>query len=596
MLSENPGMLLQPKGADCMDIFDLLGLLGGLSLFLFGMQLMAQSLERRAGSRLKTLLGTLTTGKWMGLFTGLAVTALVQSSSATTVMVVGFVNSGMMSLRQAIHVIMGANVGTTVTAWVLSLAGIQSDNVILRLLKPTAFSSILAFMGILSYLFTKNSKKRDTGTIFLGFAVLMFGMEEMSASVSGLRSADWFQALFLRFQNPLLGVAAGALLTAAIQSSSASVGILQALAVSGQVTYGAALPIIMGQNIGTCVTALVSAVGANKNARRAALVHLIFNLLGAAVWLGLFWMVKIILFPAFLADSATAWGIAVAHTVFNVLSTLLLLPMTGFLEKLVCRLVPDNGQPDTAAALDPRLLGTPSLALARCEMVAGTMAACAISALEGSIRCLATGGLTQAEAIREQEAATDRYEDSLGSYLVQLSALSPEQNAQAGRLLRLLGDLERVGDHSVNLLAAAQELSRRSLTFSPAARRDLNLLTQAVLEISHLTLKALQENDTSSAQLVEPLAQVIFGLKDALGRRHILRLQAGQCAYVSGSLWSDILTDLERVAGHCSNIAGTMLDPSQPLNLHQSLAQVRQNSGEFSKNYAFFQDKYALAD
>jgi phosphate:Na+ symporter len=579
-----------------MDIFDLLGLVGGLSLFLFGMHLMAQSLERRAGSRLKNLLGTLTTGKWMGLFTGLAVTALVQSSSATTVMVVGFVNSGMMSLGQAIHVIMGANVGTTVTAWVLSLAGIQSDNVIVRLLKPTVFSSILAFFGILSYLFSKDSKKRDTGTIFLGFATLMFGMEEMAASVSGLRSADWFQALFLRFQNPLLGMAAGTVLTAIIQSSSASIGILQALAVTGQITYAAALPIIMGQNIGTCVTALVSAVGANKNARRAALVHLIFNLIGAGLWLALFWAVKLLLAPGFLQRSATLWGIAVAHTVFNVLSTLLLLPMTGLLERLVCRLVPDNGQPDTATALDPRLLATPSLALARCEAVAVTMAEQAVAALDGSIRCLATGDLAQADTIRAKESATDRYEDSLGTYLVQLSTLSGEQRTQAARLLRLMGDFERIADHGVNLLSAAQELSWRSLSLSQAAQAELALLSQAVQEICHLTLDGFCRNNMTSVLLVEPLAQVISSLKDALRSRHILRLQSGQCAVASGSLWSDILTDLERVAGHCSNIAGTMMDPSQPLNLHQSLAHVRKTSSEFSKNYGFYAKKYALTD
>ena len=394
-----------------MDIFNVLSLIGGLCLFLFGMNVMGQALERRAGGKLRSLLGKMTTNKAAGLVTGLGVTAVIQSSSATTVMVVGFVNSGLMTLKQAINVIMGANIGTTVTAWILSLAGIDSGNVFVSLLKPTSFTPVLALVGIIFYMFSKNAKRKDTGMILLGFATLMFGMDAMSAAVSGLRDVPAFAQLFLLFKNPVLGVLAGAILTAIIQSSSASVGILQALAVTGQVSYGAAIPIIMGQNIGTCITAILSSVGANKNAKRAALVHLSFNLIGTAVWLTVFCLVKAIFDPLLLDAPASLLGIAVAHSAFNVLCTLLMLPLAGMLEKLMCRLVPDAKKPETETELDKRLLATPPIALARCREVTADMAVCAVGALRDALAILSDYTPEAAEKIRAAEEKTDHYED-----------------------------------------------------------------------------------------------------------------------------------------------------------------------------------------
>ena len=429
-----------------MTVFNGLSLLGGLCLFLFGMNLMGEALERRAGTGLRTVLGKMTSGKGAGLLTGLGVTAIIQSSSATTVMVVGFVNSGLMTLRQSIHVIMGANIGTTVTAWILSLAGIDSGNVWVSLLKPSSFTPMLALVGLILYMLDKQGKKRDTGLIFLGFATLMFGMETMSGSVSGLAQIPGFRQLFLMFTNPLLGVLVGTLLTAIIQSSSASVGILQALAQTGAVSYGAAIPIIMGQNIGTCVTALLSSIGANKNARRAALVHLSFNVLGTVVWLTVFCLVKWLAAPALLNQSASLFGIAVAHSVFNILCTLLMLPMSGLLEKLVCRLIPDRrGDTEPKAELDERLLATPSLAIAQSRTVALSMADAAVTALSESLRCLTDYAAPLASSIREKESLCDHDEDILGTYLVKINAtqMSQSESEEAAALLKSIGATAR---------------------------------------------------------------------------------------------------------------------------------------------------------
>ena len=423
-----------------MNIFDILTLIGGLSLFLFGMSIMGQALERRAGGNLRQLLGRLTTNRAAGLLTGLGITAVIQSSSATTVMVVGFVNSGLMTLKQAINVIMGANIGTTVTAWVLSLAGIDSGSVVVSLLKPSSFTPVLAMIGIVFYMFCRNDRKKDTGMVLLGFATLMFGMESMSGAVSGLREVPAFRNLFILFKNPILGVLAGAVLTAAIQSSSASVGILQALAVTGQVSYGAAIPIIMGQNIGTCATAMLSSVGANKNAKRAAMVHLSFNVIGTAVWLTVFCLIKAVRSPAFLDEGASLLGIAVAHTVFNVLCTILMLPLSGFLERLVNRLVPDAKQPEIQSELDERLLAAPPIALERCREVAADMAQTAVSALKLSMSCLRNDAPELAASVREKEEKTDYYEDILGTYLVKLSEkqVSASDSAEAAKLLKMI--------------------------------------------------------------------------------------------------------------------------------------------------------------
>ena len=578
-----------------MDIFDVLTLIGGLSLFLFGMNIMGQSLERRAGGKLRSLLGKLTTNKAVGLLTGLGITAVIQSSSATTVMVVGFVNSGLMTLTQAINVIMGANVGTTVTAWILSLAGIDSGNLFVKLLKPSSFTPVLALAGIIFYMFCKNDKKKDTGMILLGFATLMFGMETMSGAVSGLRDVPAFQSLFVMFQNPILGVLAGTILTAIIQSSSASVGILQALASTGQVSYGAAIPIIMGQNIGTCVTAIISSVGANKNAKRAAMVHLSFNIIGTAVWLTMFCLVKAILTPVILSESASLLGIAVAHSIFNVLCTILMLPLSGFLEKLVTRLVPDTQKPETQTELDERLLTTPPIALKRCREVAADMAETAVSALRESLTSLRGYSPELAASIREKEELTDHYEDLLGTYLVKLSAkqISEADSAEAAKLLKMIGDFERISDHAVNLLESAEELEHKELAFTASAVSELETLSSAVNEILDLSLTAFLADDLKSASMVEPLEQVIDVLKEQMRTRHILRLQQGLCSIDAGFIWADLLTNLERTSDHCSNIAGCVIDMAQGnMNIHEILREAKNSSEDFRQKYKAFAGKY----
>ena len=581
-----------------MDIFDVLTMIGGLCLFLFGMNIMGQALERRAGGKLRSLLEKLTTGRIAGLLTGLVVTAAIQSSSATTVMVVGFVNSGLMSLRQAINVIMGANVGTTVTAWVLSLAGIESSNLFVKLLKPSSFTPVLALIGILLYLFSNSAKKKDTGTIFLGFATLMFGMETMSGAVSGLGDIPAFQNLFILFRNPLLGVLAGAVLTAIIQSSSASVGILQALALTGQISYGAAVPIIMGQNIGTCATAMISSVGANKNAKRAAMVHLLFNVSGTAVWLTVFWIVKILFRPAFLQEAASLFGIAVAHSAFNALCTILILPLTGLLETVVNKIIPDAIRQETTSELDERLMAAPSIALNRCHEVAADMAATSVTALKEGLNSLREYSSELAESIRQKEETTDHYEDILSTYLVHLSTrqISASDSAEAAKLLKIIGDFERIADYSVNLLESAEEIKDKGISFTSAARSELKVISSAVYEILDLALTAFLKEDLNSAEKVESLAQVIDILKEEMRSSHILRLQQGNCSIDTGFIWSDLLTNLERTSAHCSNIAGCMIDIAHHnMNLHESLRDFRNDSEIFRRHFTAYTQKYSLA-
>ena len=580
-----------------MDIFDVLTLIGGLSLFLFGMSLMGQALERRAGGQLRSLLEKLTTGKLAGLLTGLGVTAVIQSSSATTVMVVGFVNSGLMTLKQAINIIMGANVGTTVTAWILSLAGIDSGNLFIQLLKPSSFTPVLSLIGIVFYMFCKDAKRKDTGMILLGFATLMFGMETMSGAVSGLRDIPAFQQLFVMFKNPVLGVLAGAALTAVIQSSSASVGILQALAVTGQVSYGAAIPIIMGQNIGTCVTAMLSSVGANRNAKRAAMVHLSFNVIGTAVWLTAFCLLRAALRPTLLDEPASLVGIAMAHSVFNILCTALMLPLSGFLERLVKVLVPDTRKPEVFEELDERLFATPSVALERCHTLTSIMAETAVSSLKDALASLRDDSPELASSIREKEDKTDYYEDILGTYLVNLSArqISEADSREAAKLLKVIGDFERIADHAVNILESAEELRKKEIQFTGAATDELTIISRAVSDILDLSLEACLQNDLATAAKVEPLEQVIDLLKEQLRTRHILRLQKGDCTIDAGFTWLDLLTNLERTADHCSNIAGCVIDAAHDtMNLHQSLREARNNSEVFQEMYREYRRKYAL--
>ena len=570
-----------------MDIFNVLTMLGGLCLFLFGMNLMGQALERRAGGSLRSLLGKMTGKVAMGFLTGLGVTTIIQSSSATTVMVVGFVNSGLMTLRQAINVIMGANVGTTVTAWLLSLGGIDSGNVWVSLLKPTSFTPV----------FCKNDRKKDTGMILLGFATLMFGMDTMSGAVAGLKDVPAFTNLFLAFKNPVLGVLAGAILTGIIQSSSASVGILQALAMTGSISYAAAIPIIMGQNIGTCVTAMISSVGTNKNAKRAAVVHLMFNVIGVIVLLTVFCIVKAAAHPALFDEPATMAGIAIAHSAFNVLCTAMLLPAGGLLEKLAKRIVPDGKHADRFAELDERLLATPSLALERSRAVAAEMAERSVRALKNALLCVTKYSSALAASVQQDESDCDHYEDILGTYLVKLSAckLSETESEEATELLKTIGDFERISDHAVNILKSAEELREKKLSFSASAQTEFDTLSAAINEILNLSLESFTHDDVTVAAQVEPLEQVIDTLKEQMRTRHILRMQQGHCSIAAGFVWSDLLTNLERTSDHCSNIAGCVIDTAQHnLNLHETLSAVKHGDGAFRRSFERYAEKYRL--
>ena len=581
-----------------MTIFNVFTLMGGIAMFLYGMDLMGKALEQTAGSKLQGILSTMTSSPIRGLLLGMAVTAVIQSSGATTVMAVGFVNSGLMELHQAISVIMGANVGTTVTGWLLSLSGLEGDSFLTQMMNPTAWSPILGFIGIWLYMIGKD-RKRGVGKILLGFSILMAGMNTMSHAMSPLADEPWFMDLFLSFKNPILGVIAGAVLTAVLQSSSASVGILQALTSTGAVTYSAAVPIIMGQNIGTTVTAMLSSIGTNKNARRAAVVHLLFNVIGVVVLLTVFCIVRAAFAPALLDESATMAGIAVTHSVFNVLCTAMLLPAGGLLEKLACRIVPDDPQTqgEKTTELDERLLPTPSLALRQSRAVAREMADCAVRALNNALTALDHNTPELAQSIRDDEELCDHYEDILGTYLVKLSTqkMGRDESEEATELLKTIGDFERISDHAVNILSSAEEMEQKGLTFSGSALNELAILTSAIREILSLSLKSFSSQDVALAQQVEPLEQVIDTLKEQMRTRHILRMQQGHCSIEAGFILSDLLTDLERTSDHCSNIAGCVIDArAHNLNLHETLRQAKTADGSFQQTYESYVEKYQL--
>lgn len=546
-----------------MDLFDVLTLIGGLSLFLFGMNIMGQALERKAGNKLKDLLAKMTNSKFKGFLTGLVITAVIQSSSATTVMVVGFVNSGLMTLRQAINVIMGANIGTTITSWILSLGDIDGSSVLITLLKPTSFTPILALVGIIFYMFLKDDSKKDIGSILLGFATLMFGMDTMSNAVSGLANVPGFSNLFILFTNPLLGVLVGALLTAIIQSSSASVGILQALSSTGQVTYGAAVPIIMGQNIGTCVTCLLSSIGTNKNARRAAVVHLLFNTIGTVVILTLFCIIKTFVYIPLLSEQASMFGIALTHSIFNVLCVMILLPMSALLEKLALRIIPDDKIKEKYDELDTRLFVTPTLALAQAKSSLSDMADTSRKAITMALKSVNNYSDKLYEDILKQEDKNDRYEDKIGTYLVDLSSkntLSESESKEVSKMLKIIGDLERIADHAINIGQASRELRDKNLSLSEDAIKEMDNMLNAVKECVDLSLLAFEKDDLAIALKVPPLEEVIDELKAKLRANHIDRVKRRQCSIEAGFIWSDLLTNLERVGDHCNNIATEIID------------------------------------
>ena len=582
-----------------MSIFNLFTLMGGLALFLSGMNLMGESLEQQAGGKLQVILSKLSDNPLKGFLLGLGVTAVIQSSSATTVMVVGFVNSGIMQLHQAVGIIMGSNVGTTVTSWLLSLTGIQGDSFWVKMLKPSSFGPILAFAGIILAMFCKSSKKKGVGNILLGFFILMTGMEFMSSSMKPLADMPWFSSLFLHFSNPILGVLAGAALTAIIQSSSASVGILQALALTGSVTYGSAIPIIMGQNIGTCVTAMISSVGASKNAKRAAFVHLYFNVIGVVLFLTAFYSLNALLHFEIIHDTVSVMGIAVIHSTFNVITTLVLLPFNRVLEKLAILTVPDGTSKDAAAPLlDKRLLGTPAVATSRAHQCTVDMAQLAQSGLLKAMSLVHIWNDQVSDEVVEQEAQVDHYEDALGTYLVQLSGLplTVDDNRTVNTLLYSLSDLERISDHSLNLRKSALEVRDKQVTFSHQALEDLNLVEWAVQDIVNLTVQAFANQDNNAARQVEPLEQVIDEIVHQVRSRHVERLQNGQCSITNGFILADLLTCYERVADHCSNVAVAMIEVAHDsFDTHEYLQGVKADREGLDRMMDQYRKRYGLA-
>lgn len=588
-----------------MDVFDFLTMLGGLALFLYGMSAMGDGLSRLSGGRMERLLEKLTSRRLMGVLLGLVVTAVIQSSSATTVMVVGFVNSGIMQLSQAVGVIMGANIGTTVTSWLLSLTGIEGSSLLLQMLKPSSFSPILAVIGIVFLMFSKKEKKKDVGTILIGFAVLMFGMETMSGAVEPLAQMEGFTRIFTMFSNPILGMLAGTVLTAVIQSSSASVGILQALCTTGAVTFGTAIPIIMGQNIGTCITAILSSIGASKNAKRAAAVHLYFNVIGTVLFMIVFYSVNTFVQFDFLTDAASPAGIAVVHSLFNVAATLVLFPFAGVLEKLAILTIPDRKKEEELAGeavsrLDERFLDKPGLAMEESRVVAASMARQAKKSMNLAISLMGGYDEETAEKIMELENQVDRYEDMLGTYLVKLSSrdLSGKDSRMLSLLLHSIGDFERISDHAVNLVQAAREMREKKLAFSDDARKELGIFTDAVREIMELAFGAFEGEDMNLARQVEPLEQVIDVINMEEKQRHILRLRQGRCTIELGFILADVSTNLERVADHCSNIAVCLLQSSRGgFDTHGYLEELKNEEDESYKAvYSEMSRKYRLPD
>ena len=582
-----------------MDIFNIISLIGGLAIFLFGMQVMGDSLEKTAGNKLKSILENLTSSRFKGLLLGLVVTAIIQSSSATTVMVVGFINSGIMQLSQSVGIIMGANIGTTVTGWLLSTTGMSGGgSFILEMLKPSSFAPILALIGIVLMMFSKKQKHHDIGGILLGFAVLMTGMETMSAAVDPLKDMPEFAEIFLLFKNPILGVLTGALLTAIIQSSSASVGILQALSVTGSVTFGSAIPIILGQGIGTCVTAMLSAIGANRNAKRAASIHLSFNILGSIIFLILFYVLHAIFQFPFIDKAVNPFTIAVINTTFKVVSTLVLFPFGGALEKLSYLFIPEKGQDKDPELLDERLFATPGIAVRQAKKLTDRMSIESRESIVMAMNILEKFDQATAEKIVEIEKTIDTYEDKLGTYLVKLSRenLSMDDSHQISNLLHTIGDFERIADHAVNIRKVALEIHEKGLEFSESAKKEIKTVTAAVNEIMDMTVRAFTEENTDLAKQVEPLEQVIDVLKKQMKERHISRLQQGECTIETGFVFSDLITNYERIADHCSNIAVCLIQiANDSFETHEYLEHVKHDGqNDFEENFKSYSKKYSI--
>lgn len=573
-----------------MDFFSILTLLGGLAMFLYGMQVMGDGLEKLSGGKLEKILENLSSNRLKAVLVGAAVTAVIQSSSATTVMVVGFVNSGIMHLSQAVGFIMGANIGTTITAWILSLAGIESSNFFVKLLNPSSFSPILALIGVIFIVFLHNEKKKDIGNIMVGFAVLMFGMNTMSGAVKPLAQVPEFTNILLKFSNPILGVLAGALLTAVIQSSSASVGILQALCVTGAVQYGTALPIIMGQNIGTCITAMLSSVGATKNAKRAAVVHLYFNIVGTIAFMGVFYLLNTFLHFSFINDVAGPAGIAVIHSAFNVIATVVLLPFGDVLVKMACATIRDTKEEKAISEedqefmiLESRFLSNPGIAIEQSKTAAKKMAEQSQNALKLSFGLLDSFQEENAFRVEKIEAKVDRYEDELGTYLIKLNQkeLSVEDSHSLSIMLHCIGDFERISDHALSIMKSAKEMWKKNAVFSPQAVKELHVMEKAVVDIVDKAYAVFANQDIQLAEEIEPLEEVIDELSRELKRRHVNRLRAGECTIEMGFILSDVTTSLERIADHCSNIGVCVTQVREDLyDTHSHLDSVKNAPGE----------------
>lgn len=582
-----------------MDIFSVFTLFGGLAFFLYGMHIMSTGLEKVAGGRLERTLKQLTSNPFKSLVLGAGITIAIQSSSALTVMLVGLVNSGIMELGQTIGVIMGSNIGTTFTAWLLSLAGIESDNFFVNLLKPTSFSPIIALIGVILIMVSKNTRKRDIGNILVGFAVLMFGMNTMSDSVSPLADMPEFTSILTAFSNPILGVLIGAAFTGIIQSSAAAVGVLQALSMTGSITYGMALPIIMGQNIGTCVTALLSSIGVNKNAKRVSIIHISFNVIGTAIIMVLFYGANVIFQFDFIDKAVSPAGIAFLHSLFNLVTTVMLFPFGKQLGKLACIIIPDKATREKYELIDERLLNTPSFAIAECKNITGHMAQLSRDTILEAVELLRNYSNKKTDLVRENELKIDSYEDTLGSFLVKLSGkeLSDNDSNDVFKLLHTIGDFERIGDHAMNLLRAAEEIHQKKIHFSDQAVEELKVISAAIVDIVNLTTDCFVKDDSTLARKVEPLEQVVDALASELKSRHINRLQSNQCTIELGFVFSDILNNYERVSDHCSNVAVCLIqvDDSQAFDTHSYLDELKTaGTPEYITAFNDYSEKYTL--
>lgn len=582
-----------------MDVFDCLTMLGGLCMFLLGMNLMSTNLEQCAGKRMSSLLLKFTGKPIYGFLLGLIFTVVIQSSSATTAMVVGFVSAGMMTLQQSVGVILGANLGTTITAWMISLTGLQSDVFWIRMLKPTSFSPLLALVGIILVIASKSQRKKEIGMVFLGFAVLMFGIETMSGAVSGLKESPEFRDLLTAFSSPIAGVLVGTAVTAIIQSSSASVGILQALCSTGIITYKLAIPIILGMNFGACVTALIASLGTSKDAKRTAMVHLLFNLIGKTLVVVLFYVINLFVSFPFMSESMSSVDVAMVHTLLNLIAAVLVLPFNNVLVRMTKLFVRSSDEKNEFRSLDDHLLSTPAVALNNCETAVQEMAMFSINAMEDALMMLRQYEPNIAKSIRDKEELVDRYEDRTGSYLIKISAqqLSEMGSSEAAKLLRLIGDFERISDHAVNLVESAEEMLEKKFRFTPEAEQELAIMEKAVSEILDLALKAFRDNDAKAAAAVEPLEQVVDNLRRQIRLNHTLRLQQSKCTLEHGFILSDILTNLERVSDHCSNVAGCVLETMhEEMDMHRYLSGIRSDNEDFSRMYRDYTAKYSIPE